>query len=66
MRSDGTRIRRITRADSELTQDAGPAWSPGGGWIAFSGHRNRSDESRIYRVTPAGRGLKRLTTITRR
>jgi TolB protein len=66
MRPDGTRIHRITRANSELSQDAGPAWSPGGRWIAFSGYRRPADEARIYRVTPAGRGLKRLTTVSRR
>jgi Tol biopolymer transport system component len=65
MRQDGTGIHRITRAPNELSQDGGPAWSPGGGWIVFSGHRGQSDEARIYRVTPAGRGLKRLTTIER-
>lgn len=62
MRADGSGIRRITRATSEVSQDVSPAWSPKGGWIAFAGFRQQSDEARIYRVAPNGRGLKRLTT----
>jgi Tol biopolymer transport system component len=62
MRADGTGIRRITRATSEIKQDISPAWSPTGAWIAFAGFRQQSDEARLYRVAPSGRGLKRLTT----
>jgi TolB protein len=62
MRTDGTGIKRITRAPHELAQDTHPAWSPGGRRIAFAGYRGRADEARIYTVAPNGRGLKRLTS----
>jgi Tol biopolymer transport system component len=62
MRADGTGIRRITSATSEVAQDISPVWSPRGNWIAFAGFRRQSDEARIFRVAPSGRGLKRLTT----
>jgi Tol biopolymer transport system component len=68
MRADGKRIKRITQGQSELEPDTGPAWSPGGRWIAFSGYRPGGplSEPRIYRVAPNGVGLKRLTTAPRR
>jgi Tol biopolymer transport system component len=62
MRADGTGIKRLTSARSEVAQDVSPAWSPRGNWIVFAGYRQRSDEPRIFRVAPSGRGLKRLTT----
>ncbi len=65
MRFDGTGIHRITRAWAEVRPDLSPAWSPGGHWIVFSGYRQQPDEARIYRVSPNGRGLKRLTTSPR-
>jgi TolB protein len=65
MRADGTGIRRITTALSDVRPDFSPAWSPAGQWIAFAGYRRGADETRIYRVAPDGRGLKRLTTSPR-
>ena len=39
--------------------DYDPAWSPKGGWIAFTSERNGSAD--LYRVHPDGSGLERLT-----
>lgn len=39
--------------------DYDPAWSPKGGWIAFTSERNGSAD--LYRVRPDGTGLQRLT-----
>ncbi len=66
MRADGTGIRRITRTPSQARPDLSPAWSPEGQWIVFAGYRRQADETRIYRVAPSGRGLKRLTTSPQR
>ena len=39
--------------------DYDPAWSPDGGWIAFTSERNGSAD--LYRMKPDGTGLERLT-----
>ncbi len=39
--------------------DYDPAWSPKGGWIAFTSERNGSAD--LYRIHPDGSGLERLT-----
>jgi WD40 repeat protein len=39
--------------------DYDPAWSPDGGWIAFTSERNGSAD--LYRMKPDGAGVERLT-----
>ena len=39
--------------------DYDPAWSPDGGWIAFTSERNGSAD--LYRMKPDGTGVERLT-----
>ena len=39
--------------------DYDPAWSPDGGWIAFTSERNGSAD--LYRTRPDGTGIERLT-----
>jgi Tol biopolymer transport system component len=44
---------------SSTSLDYDPAWSPKGGWIAFTSERNGSAD--LYRVHPDGSGFERLT-----
>ena len=53
MRADGSGLRRLTATRAD---ERGPAWSPGGGWIAFTRGRPgsvwvmRPDGSRAHRI----------------
>lgn len=54
--SDGSGERALLPTTS---LDYDPAWSPKGGWIAFTSERNGSAD--LYRVRPDGTDLERLT-----
>jgi TolB protein len=54
--ADGGHERALASSTS-LNYD--PAWSPRGGWIAFTSERNGSAD--LYRIHPDGSGLERLT-----
>jgi TolB protein len=59
MRSDGTRLRRITRRGAY-----DPTWSPDGKWIAFASNRSRPRKEfagEIYVVRANGKDLRRVT-----
>src|SRR3569833_1932054 len=54
--ADGSSERPLLATNS---LDYDPAWSPKGGWIAFTSERNGSAD--LYRVRADGTGLQRLT-----
>jgi TolB protein len=54
--ADGSDAHRLP-GTSDLDYD--PAWSPDGGWIAFTSERNGSAD--LYRMKPDGTGIERLT-----
>jgi Tol biopolymer transport system component len=54
--ADGSGERALAPSTS---LDYDPAWSPKGGWIAFTSERGGSAD--LYRVHPDGSGLERLT-----
>ena len=65
LRADGTGLRRITTAASEIQNDAGAAWSPDGRRIIFSGHRGAYTGAGVYLVKRDGGGLRRLSNVGR-
>lgn len=58
--ADGGNERRLTESEA---QDASPAWSPDGRWIAFVSDRsNRGEhENEIYVMEPDGDDVRRIT-----
>jgi len=65
-RADGSDEHPLLAKTSDL--DYNPTWSPDGKWIVFTSDREGSAD--LFRVTPDGAGLERLTdspaTIKRR
>jgi TolB protein len=61
MRSNGTRLRRITKG---AAFERYPSWSPDGRWIAFISNRSRPGNEgayEIYVMRPNGSGFRRVT-----
>jgi TolB protein len=65
IRSDGSRLRRMTESPSEDTRNQTPRWSPDGGQIAFSSTRHapspQNTDADIYVMNHDGSALRRLT-----
>lgn len=57
MRSDGTKVRRLTRAPYEDTE---PAWSPNGRWILFTRFHRPPGGVDLWIVHPNGSRLHRF------
>jgi Tol biopolymer transport system component len=65
LRADGSDMRKITTSANEIQNDSGPAWSPDGKRILFSGYRGRFEGRGVYVVNRDGRGLRRLSNLAR-
>lgn len=60
MGADGSARHAIT---TNLAEDAAPAWSPNGRWIAFVRRQRGDVEREIWVMRPDGSGARRVTSL---